>query len=98
MTIWYILCLFGTFFHVLVSCTKKNLATLIEIKRFGACLQSQEQKATPVRPAAPHHVAVDLEKDWRRTNKNLTWTQSYQTQVAHICTKILQICVKVLKI
>jgi hypothetical protein len=29
MTIWYILCSFGTFFPVLVSCTKKNLATLL---------------------------------------------------------------------
>jgi hypothetical protein len=29
MTIWYILCLFGTFFPVLVSSTKKNLATLV---------------------------------------------------------------------
>jgi hypothetical protein len=28
MTIWYNLCSFGTFFPVLVSCTKKNLATL----------------------------------------------------------------------
>jgi hypothetical protein len=27
--IWYILYLFGTFFRVLVSCTKKNLATLL---------------------------------------------------------------------
>jgi hypothetical protein len=27
MTIWSILCSFGTFFPVLVSCTKKNLAT-----------------------------------------------------------------------
>jgi hypothetical protein len=27
MTIWYILCSFGTCFPVLVSCTKKNLAT-----------------------------------------------------------------------
>jgi hypothetical protein len=29
MVIWYILWLFGIFFHVLVCCTKKNLATLI---------------------------------------------------------------------
>jgi hypothetical protein len=29
MTIWYIFCSFGTFFPVLVSCTKKNLATLV---------------------------------------------------------------------
>jgi hypothetical protein len=29
MTIWYILYSFGTFFPVLVSCTKKNLATLL---------------------------------------------------------------------
>jgi hypothetical protein len=29
MTIWYILYPFGTFFPVLVSCTKKNLATLV---------------------------------------------------------------------
>jgi hypothetical protein len=29
MTIWYILCSFGTFFPVLVSCTNKNLATLM---------------------------------------------------------------------
>jgi hypothetical protein len=28
MTIWYILCSFGTFVPDLVSCTKKNLATL----------------------------------------------------------------------
>jgi hypothetical protein len=28
VTILYILCSFGTFFPVLVSCTKKNLATL----------------------------------------------------------------------
>jgi hypothetical protein len=28
MTLWYILYSFGTFFPVLVSCTKKNLATL----------------------------------------------------------------------
>jgi hypothetical protein len=27
MTSWYILCSFGTFFPVLVSCTMKNLAT-----------------------------------------------------------------------
>jgi hypothetical protein len=30
MTIWYILCSFGAFCPVLVSCTKKNLATLIQ--------------------------------------------------------------------
>jgi hypothetical protein len=29
MTIWYILCSFGTFFPVLVSCTDENLATLM---------------------------------------------------------------------
>jgi hypothetical protein len=28
VAIWYILCLFGAFFPVLVSFTKKNLATL----------------------------------------------------------------------
>jgi hypothetical protein len=28
MVIWYILCSFGTFFRVLVTCTEKNLATL----------------------------------------------------------------------
>jgi hypothetical protein len=32
MTIWYILCSFGTFFPVLVSRTKKNLATLLDTK------------------------------------------------------------------
>jgi hypothetical protein len=31
MTIWHNLCRFGTFFPVLVSRTKKNLATLLEI-------------------------------------------------------------------
>jgi hypothetical protein len=31
MTIWYNLCSFGTFFPVLVSCTKKNLATLVRL-------------------------------------------------------------------
>jgi hypothetical protein len=30
MTIYYILSSFGTFFPVLVSCTKKNLATLLK--------------------------------------------------------------------
>jgi hypothetical protein len=29
VALWYILWLFGTFFPVLVSCTKKNLATLV---------------------------------------------------------------------
>jgi hypothetical protein len=29
MGIWYILWLFGTYFPVLVVCTKKNLATLV---------------------------------------------------------------------
>jgi hypothetical protein len=28
MTIWYNLCSFGSFFPLLASCTKKNLATL----------------------------------------------------------------------
>jgi hypothetical protein len=32
MFIWYILCSFGTFFPVLVPCTKKNLATLEEMR------------------------------------------------------------------
>jgi hypothetical protein len=32
MVIWYILCSFGTFFPVLVSCTKKNLATLSRVQ------------------------------------------------------------------
>jgi hypothetical protein len=32
MTIWYILCSFGTFLPVLVSWTKKNLATLTTIR------------------------------------------------------------------
>jgi hypothetical protein len=30
MTIWYVLCSSGTFFPILVSCTKKNLASLLE--------------------------------------------------------------------
>jgi hypothetical protein len=33
MTIWFTLCSFGTFFAVLVSCTKKSLATL-PVSRF----------------------------------------------------------------
>jgi hypothetical protein len=32
MTIRYILCSFGTFFSVWVSCTKKNLATLLSTR------------------------------------------------------------------
>jgi hypothetical protein len=35
MTIWYILCSFGTFLPVLVSCTKKNLATLLPTKNLS---------------------------------------------------------------
>jgi hypothetical protein len=31
ITLWYILCSSGTFFPVLVSCTKKNLATLVVV-------------------------------------------------------------------
>jgi hypothetical protein len=30
MTSWYFLCSFGTFIPVLVSCAKKNLATLFD--------------------------------------------------------------------
>jgi hypothetical protein len=30
--IWYVLCSFGTFFPFLVSCTKKNLATLLSAR------------------------------------------------------------------
>jgi hypothetical protein len=39
MTIWNILCTFGTFFiPILLSCTKKNLATLLwPVKRFILC-------------------------------------------------------------
>jgi hypothetical protein len=36
MTIWYILCSFGTLFPVLVSRTKKNLATLTHTAQKGA--------------------------------------------------------------
>jgi hypothetical protein len=42
MTIRYILCSFGTFFPVLVSCTKKNLATLSGIER----MQCEKYSAT----------------------------------------------------
>jgi hypothetical protein len=34
-TIWYILWPLDIFFPVLVSCTKKNLATLLELRSFG---------------------------------------------------------------
>jgi hypothetical protein len=34
MTIWYILSSSGAFFPVLVSCSKENLATLIETAAF----------------------------------------------------------------
>jgi hypothetical protein len=34
MTIWYIVCSFGSFFSVLVHCVKKNLATLV-LRMFG---------------------------------------------------------------
>jgi hypothetical protein len=33
VAIWYILWIFGIFFHILVCCSKKNLATLVS-KRF----------------------------------------------------------------
>jgi hypothetical protein len=35
MTMWYVFCSFGNFFPVLVSCTKKNLATLVRVTRLG---------------------------------------------------------------
>jgi hypothetical protein len=35
MTIWYILCSFGTFYPVLVSCTKKHLAALARFANYG---------------------------------------------------------------
>jgi hypothetical protein len=45
MTVWYILCSFGTFFPILVSCTKKNLATLVPTPPLhpvsNVCLQRQ---------------------------------------------------------
>jgi hypothetical protein len=33
IAVWYILCSFGIFLTILVCCTKKNLATLVLIKR-----------------------------------------------------------------
>jgi hypothetical protein len=33
--LWYILCSFGAFFPVLVSCLKKNLSTLARVRRGG---------------------------------------------------------------
>jgi hypothetical protein len=41
MTIWYILCSIGTFFPVLVSCNKKNLATLTGRKIFAPFIYLQ---------------------------------------------------------
>jgi hypothetical protein len=45
MAIWYILCSFGTFFPVLVSRAKKNLATLV----FASARQFGVQKTTSSR-------------------------------------------------
>jgi hypothetical protein len=46
MIIWYILCSFGTFFPVLVSCTKKNLATLVH----GGLARESLYHIAPKRP------------------------------------------------
>jgi hypothetical protein len=46
MCIWYILYSFGTFFPVLVSCTKKNLATLPTCRHFSI----QFSEAHPIPP------------------------------------------------
>jgi hypothetical protein len=45
MTIWYILCQFGTFFPVLVSLTIKNLATLVYISIFRAEIATTKPKS-----------------------------------------------------
>jgi hypothetical protein len=46
MTIWYILCSFGTFFPVWVIFTKKNLATLLQaFVLFGSsCVRRHRRK------------------------------------------------------
>jgi hypothetical protein len=46
MTIWYILCSFGTFFPVLVSWTNKNLATLLS----AVLLVQQGDQIGPILP------------------------------------------------
>jgi hypothetical protein len=47
MTIWYILCSFGTFFPVLVPCTKKNLATLATTEQMLALISSPRHQNPP---------------------------------------------------
>jgi hypothetical protein len=46
MEIWDILCPFGTFFLGLVPCTKKNLATLIQIIYFESRAHVNNQRGT----------------------------------------------------
>jgi hypothetical protein len=52
MTIWYVLCSFGTFFLFLVLCAKKNLATLVSNEspvggREGRFLAIKKSKILP---------------------------------------------------
>jgi hypothetical protein len=45
MNIWHIFCSFGTFFPVLVSCPKKNLATLLGTPLFCIVIECSHQLA-----------------------------------------------------
>jgi hypothetical protein len=71
MTIWYILSSFGTFFPVLVSCTNKNLATLVLPIHTPPCL------------SRVHSSELDCvcEKDRQQRNPGLK--KQVQSQASH---------------
>jgi hypothetical protein len=61
MTIRYILCLFGTLSPVLVSCAKKNLATLVQSMMYCGVARSNQNirlvisEGTFLTPMFAHH-------------------------------------------
>jgi hypothetical protein len=59
MTLWYILCSFGTFFRFLVSCTEKNLATLVPtcLADSGQLLTISKYRLSPSRAKVVQNIS-----------------------------------------
>jgi hypothetical protein len=67
MTIWYILCSVGSFFLVLVSCTKKNLATLLPSEATLAFIFSPEHPGEEEQAAGQRHEGAGEEGEKSET-------------------------------
>jgi hypothetical protein len=72
MAIWYILWSFGSIFHVLVCCTKTNLATLLHTQQHQMIFNGVDDPPTifPINPlpvCAP--IGMDTENSSCKINR-----------------------------